>query len=48
VFNDVIGATIKITEVKPTGQARFTIADDFTPTLFRPTTIQVRYIYVYY
>lgn len=47
-FNDIIGATIKIADVKPTGQATFSIEHDFTSTLFRPTIVQVRYIYIYY
>lgn len=48
LFNDIIGAEIKVLDVKPTGEATFKLTRDFTPTLMRPETVQVRYIYIYY
>ncbi|WP_404366177.1 hypothetical protein AB5I39_10360 [Sphingomonas sp. MMS24-J45] len=48
MFDDVIGAEIKVLDVKPTGEATFRLTRDFTPTLMRPETVQVRYIYIYY
>ncbi|BCA59496.1 hypothetical protein HMP06_2265 [Sphingomonas sp. HMP6] len=48
LFDDIIGAEIKVLDVKPTGEATFTLTRDFVPTFMRPETVQVRYIFIYY
>ena len=46
-FNNVMGAVVRVDGVDAEGNARFTIERNFRPTLFRPISIEVRYIYIY-
>lgn len=46
-FYNVMGAIVRVDGVDAEGNARFTIERNFRPTLFRPISIQVRYIYIY-
>ncbi|MDQ0249460.1 hypothetical protein J2W22_001507 [Sphingomonas kyeonggiensis] len=46
-FNNVMGAIVRVDGVDADGNARFVVERNFRPTLFRPVSIQVQYIYIY-
>ena len=46
-FNNVMGAVIEVTNVYETGSATFVIRRNFRPAMFRPISVEVRYIYIY-
>jgi hypothetical protein len=47
-FNDILGAVIKVGGVSATGEASFSLERDLALTLFKPVSIQVNYIFIYY
>jgi hypothetical protein len=47
-FNEILGAAIKVAGVSATGEASFSLERDLALTLFKPVTIQVNYIFIYY
>lgn len=47
-FYGLLGASLRLNQVSPTGEANFVLDRELDPLLFRPVTIQVTYIYIYY
>lgn len=46
-FTNVMGAVVRVDGVDAQGNATFAILRNFRPTMFRPVSIQVQYIYIY-